>query len=90
MAPSIPSIARRGEWSIGKVLDVYWHFDSVGDQYLGSVLAGLHPNSEQFDILPPHWKVRDPMNNATIARGMKLTFRSILTEHPSFVVPFQY
>lgn len=23
--PSIPSIARRGEWSIGSVLDVYWH-----------------------------------------------------------------
>ena len=35
MPPSIPSIARRGEWSIGAVLDVYWHFNSVGDQYLG-------------------------------------------------------
>ena len=31
MAPSIPSIARRGEWSIGKILDVYWHFLSSGD-----------------------------------------------------------
>lgn len=26
--PSIPSVARRGEWSFGSVLDVYWHFNS--------------------------------------------------------------
>ncbi len=25
-SPSIPSIARRGEWSMGPVLDVYWHY----------------------------------------------------------------
>jgi hypothetical protein len=29
--PPIPSVANRGEWSIGMVLDVYWHFGSVGD-----------------------------------------------------------
>ena len=29
--PPISSIARRGEWSMGKVLDVYWHFSEPGD-----------------------------------------------------------
>lgn len=50
-APSIPSIARRGEWSIGSVLDVYWHFGSVGDHYLGRLLCGLDPNDPNFAVL---------------------------------------
>jgi hypothetical protein len=41
--PPIPSIARRGEWSMGSVLDVYWHFSEPGDHYLGRILAGLDP-----------------------------------------------
>ena len=28
--PPIPSIAPCGEWSVGSVLDVYWHFLSQG------------------------------------------------------------
>jgi hypothetical protein len=36
--PSMPSVARWGEWSIGSVLDVYWHFASVGDHYLGRMV----------------------------------------------------
>ena len=32
--PPVPSIARRGEWSMGAVLDVYWHFSEPGDHYL--------------------------------------------------------
>ena len=33
--PPIPSIAWHGEWSMGSVLDVYWHFAEPGDHYLG-------------------------------------------------------
>ena len=40
MPPSTTSIARRGEWSIGVVLDCYWHFASVGDHYLGRPCIG--------------------------------------------------
>ena len=43
-APSLPSVARRGEWSQGVVLDVYLHFASAGDHYLGRILACLKPN----------------------------------------------
>jgi hypothetical protein len=32
--PPIASIANRGDWSLGKVLDVYWQFAEVGDAYL--------------------------------------------------------
>ena len=50
--PSTASIANRGEWSLGSVLEVYWHFSEPGDQYLGRVLTGLDPNSANFGVLP--------------------------------------
>ena len=83
--PPIPSVTRRGEWSIGAILDVYWHFGSVGDQYLGRILAGLDPNSITFDTLLPHWTLANPMIDNHVRRGMEMTFSSILDEHPAFV-----
>jgi len=84
--PSIPSIARRGEWSIGSVLDVYWHFGSVGDQYLGRILAGLNPLLPDFDILPPHWQLENPMGDSDVVEGMELTYgKSMMEEHSQFV-----
>ena len=29
--PPIPSVAQRGEWSLGRVLDVYWHCLEPGE-----------------------------------------------------------
>ena len=84
MPPSIPSIARRGEWSIGSVLDVYWHFGSVGDQYLGRILAGLDPMSPNFDVLPPHWNISDPMSNEFVKRGMNLTYKNFMENKPAY------
>ena len=52
VAPPLPSILRRGEWSMGAVLDVYLHFPQAGDCYLGRILAGLDPNDEKFATLP--------------------------------------
>lgn len=69
LSPSLPSVARRGEWSQGLVLDVYWHFAAVGDHYLGRILAGLQPNDAGFATLPPHFKMPDPMGNAGKAAG---------------------
>ena len=43
--PPIPSILRRGEWSMGKVLEVYWKWAKVGNTYLGRCVAGLDPDS---------------------------------------------
>ena len=79
-APSIPSIARRGEWSIGSVLDIYWHFGSVGDHYLGRILCGLDPNDPNFAVLPPHWKVDDPLGNPAIQEAMQSMFGPILQQ----------
>jgi hypothetical protein len=62
-SPSLPSIARRGEWSLGALLDVYWHFASIGDHYLGHILAGFDPNIPDFGTLPPHWTTFSPLSN---------------------------
>jgi hypothetical protein len=51
----IPSIAWRGEWSMGSILDVYWHFSEPWDHYLGRILAGLDLKKSSFAILSPHW-----------------------------------
>jgi len=74
----VSSIAARGEWSLGKVLDVYWHFSEPGDTYLGRVLAFLCPNSLDFAILPPHFNVDNPMSNDIIREAMFLSFGPIL------------
>ena len=33
--PPVPSVARFGEWSMGKILQVNWHFAEPSDCYLG-------------------------------------------------------
>jgi hypothetical protein len=33
--PPVSSIAARGKWSLGHVLDLYWHFAEPGDSFLG-------------------------------------------------------
>lgn len=83
--PPIPSIARRGEWSIGSVLDLNWHFGSIGDQYLGRILAGFDPTMASFDCLPPHWNMQDPFANEFVKKGMVSTYGTMLTEHPESV-----
>ena len=79
--PFIPSIARRGKWSIGSIQDDYWHFGSVGDHYLGRILAGFDPHDASFTVLSPHWRTVDPMVNGKIKYGMQMTFGSMLVHH---------
>ena len=47
--PLFMAIAARGEWSMGKVLDVYFQFASGGDFYLGQLLSLKDLNSLEFD-----------------------------------------
>jgi len=70
--PPVSSIAARGEWTLGRVLDLYWHFSEPGDAYLGRVLAFLQPNSPSFATLPLHFKLDEPMSNAVVNEGMLL------------------
>ena len=76
--PPVFSIASRGEWSLGKILDVYWHFAAPGDTFLGRILAGFEPNKSEFATPPPHWKVEEPMSNEYIKEGMEVMFGPIL------------
>ena len=76
--PSFVSVAARGEWSIGKILDVYFKFAMGGDQYLGRILSLLDPGKDTFAMLPPHW--RDP-THPTVLLGIKIAFRNVLVKH---------
>jgi hypothetical protein len=79
LPPPISSIAARGEWSLGKVLDLYIHFAEAGDTYLGRILAGFDPNATEFGTLSPHWKLTDPMSNKKIYEAMQLMYSTILS-----------
>jgi hypothetical protein len=76
--PSISSTANRGEWSLGHILDIYWHIAEAGDCYLGRILAGLDPNDASFGSLPPHFKMTDPMSNVHVKAAMQLMYGPIL------------
>jgi hypothetical protein len=54
--PPMPSILFQEEWSLGKVLDIYWRWCAKGHTHLGSLLSGLDPDGVDFGMLPPHLK----------------------------------
>lgn len=53
--PPLVSIALRGEWSLGKVFDIYFKFGANGDLYLSWILVVLNPQKASFGDLPPHF-----------------------------------
>ena len=83
--PPIASIANRGDWSMGKVLDVYWQFADVGDAYLGRCLCGLDPNLSSFSVLPPHWTVDNPVDDPDISDALQLMYGVIIARHPTSI-----
>ena len=74
--PPIPSVAGRGEWSMGNVFDVYWTFAHAGYLYIGRILAGLDPNSANFACIPPHFE--EGMENPHISEAMNLCFKNVM------------
>jgi hypothetical protein len=83
--PPISSIASRGDWSLGKVLDVYWQFADAGDAYLGRCLCGLDPNDSKFSTLPPHWNLESPVNDDDVKEGLAIMYGVIATNHPASI-----
>ena len=79
--PDTTSVFTRKEWSIWKVLDAYLHFSQPGDCYLGRVLACLDPLKPIFNILPPHFILEDPFENADIVEAMDLMYGPILDKY---------
>jgi len=74
--PPMPSILLRGEWSLGKVLDIYWRWTAQGDTYLGRLLAGMDHDNVEFGMLPPHFK--EGRENKHISEAMRLCFGPII------------
>jgi hypothetical protein len=72
------SIAAQGEWTMGKILDIYFQIAMGGDYYLGRLLSLIDPEDNLFDTLPPHWK--DEFY-PTILRGIEITFGKVLSCH---------
>ena len=66
----------RGEWSLGKVLEVYWKWSTIGDTYIGRCLAGHNPDNSGFGLLPPHFS--EGTENPHIKEGLRLYFGGIL------------
>ena len=81
LPPSLPSVAHRGEWSMGSVFDIYWKFLPIGDHYLGQILSGKDPNDASFASLPPHWNCQDPLNHPKIKQAMDMAYGPILRNH---------
>ena len=80
---SLAAIANRGEWSIGMMFEIYLGFAEPGDQYLGRLLAGLLPNSEEFAAIPPHFSAG--MENEHIREAMHLCFNGIMAEREGVI-----
>jgi hypothetical protein len=77
--PPIALIAYRGNWLLGKVLDIYLQFSETGDAFLGRCLAGLDSNSSNFSVLlPPHWNAASPLEDDNIKEAMQLRYANIL------------
>jgi hypothetical protein len=66
--PPIPSIAARGERSIGKILELYWQFRDAGDCYTRRILARLDHKDPSFEVLPLHFACG--MENENVAEEM--------------------
>ena len=53
--PPIISVASRGKWSLGKVLDLHWKWDELDNYYLNHMMASLNVKSQELSKLPPHF-----------------------------------
>ena len=79
--PSIILVALHGEWSMGKVFDVYFNFGECEDNYLGRTLAGLDPNDVSFGDVPPYFE--KDMDDKITEKGMTHMFGNLLSCHPN-------
>jgi hypothetical protein len=76
--PLFTPIACHGEWSMGKILDIYFRFAAGGDYYLGQLLSLKDPTKADFAAPCPHWK--DP-SDPRVHEAIKLTFGKVLLDH---------
>lgn len=77
--PPLSSVAHRGEWSQGKIQDIYFSFAKPGDHYVGRMLAGLDSTSSQFKILPPHFTCDS--SHPDLIEGISLCYGQLLRKN---------
>ena len=76
--PLFTLIACRGEWSTGKILDIYFQFAAGGNYYLGQLLSLKDPNTVEFSFPCPQWK---DTNAPIVFEAIQLTFGKVLLAH---------
>ena len=81
LCPSVTAIVKRGDWSMGKILDIYWKFANTGDYFLGRVLALLDPNSSDFESLPLNFDLDDPLGDEDVKAAIEMCFGIIINAH---------
>ena len=83
--PPMTSVARRGEWSLGKIYEIYWLWAESGDQYCGRILVGYDPMSTDFDSIPPHFI--EGLENEFVKQAMERTYPNIGTDEDKTKLP---
>ena len=76
--PDTITVARRGEWFLGKTIDVYLHFAEPGDCFLGRTLACLDALQPNFKVLPPHFTIENPLEKKEVSETMSLMYGPII------------
>jgi len=77
------SVMRRGDWSLGKVLDAYIKWAFAGDQVIGRACAGLDTNSTNFVVLPPHFLLPTTQDDKdSLDEGITTSFGDTPTSIP--------
>jgi hypothetical protein len=61
------SLFRRASWALPSLIEIYAHYSICADQTMGRAAAGLDPNTEDFNLLPPRFKesVVDVLSDGT-------------------------
>ena len=63
VSPPMDSISLRDGWSMGKIKDLYIHYDKVGDQFVGRCVTGISSLNKDFGMSPMHWDWTEPPSN---------------------------
>ena len=68
---------------MGKAMGTCFQFGEVRDAFLGRVLAGLDPSTEEIAMLPPYFI--EGMEDETTRSPLHLTFGAACNSHSNHV-----
>ena len=59
-SPTMASIFLRYGWSMVPIKYQYFHYEKVGDQFVGQYVTGISSLIKDFGMKPVHWDWKDP------------------------------